>query len=51
MKIFSITKKIYCAICGKRRKFKNSKIYIFKKALALSIRAHLHQTRSELKPV
>ena len=28
---------MYCVICGKHRKFKNPKIYIFEKALGLSI--------------
>ena len=26
---------MYCVICGKHRKFKNPKIYIFEKALGL----------------
>ena len=31
-------KEIYCVICGKYKKFKNSKIsYIFRKALVLSV--------------
>ena len=29
--------KIYCNYCDKDRKFKNSKIYIFKKTLSLSV--------------
>ena len=37
LKYFSITKKLFCVICGEYRKFKNPKIlYMFEKTLFLS---------------